>query len=437
MHLALKSICVLSLALPPLAAQNIVGYAAIPGGPGESLILQNLTGSGGPGTCAPPSILCTTAPPAPLTGRWYEGGFAFDPIRGNGGWSTNGTQLWYQRIANPMVCVPQCTVAVAQVLPPQPVTDPQPRVGGLTIDVRRQQLAHAESFLGTGAIRLYSIAPGLVCPTPLASCVFALPFPDSLVGGIAYDGRRDVFYVVSTRATGPALDTRIQVIQRLPFPTCTAVCTLTLPATIAPCVGLGPIRGLAYDPCPQNLYVTDGRQTVAFQTGGTAACPSLTSTMTCCFLMHPAGQIWHGIDVPRRPGRLLGSSCTGAPCPACPLMTIAEVGHSVVGNLAFGFQVQNAPAGGTAFFFLSNTCVSPGLPFFCGQIHLGLTPPWPVGFGTSALTGVPPCGGTGTALLPIPLNYSLCNLSLCVQAIVVCPAPGGIGVTPAASFVIQ
>jgi hypothetical protein len=391
----------------PLAAQGgpLIGFGADPAGAQPALMRQAL--------CNPTGVVCTNVLPAPVAA--HAGGAAFDPRR-ESVWHSEGTRLF--EVA-PDGCVQGCARPADLALGPNSL------VGGLTFDTTAGLLIQVESIGGQGAIVSYEFPAGQVCPQRQSSCVFPLSSADHHVGAVALDARRDLLYVAASDFTRNGPFNRIMVFDRN-VPGCQVLC-MQLAQNCGRSV-LQAIRAMAYDECADRLYVSDGRQTVVFAVRRAGAgCPSFAPE-SCCPTAAPNGQLWAGFDLLPISPRRLGEGCLPRrSCPTCPTPpALTTFGAPVVGNAAFQFRIADAPTGSNAFVIVSPGPCNP-LPFGCGTVFPSLPT---LVLGPTAVLGAGTCDGGARFPLPIPANFGLCDLLLCAQGILVCPA-GGLGLTNA------
>jgi hypothetical protein len=299
------------------------------------------------------------------------------------------------------------------------------------MDPFRNEMLQVESVAGTGAIVIYGMKG--TCPTFLSACKFPLQTPKHFAGAIAQDGRRGLVYVANSLFDVGTPDNRLYVFRRGDT-SCTPLCNIEVKTCLTG--GLQAIRAMAYDECTDTIYISDGRQTSEQRVVFTPSsrCPILRP-VSCCPLNHPAGEMWAGFDIEPTHPRRLGSGCTQRSCANCPNVTLSALGDPTIGNSQFGLQIDNGPTGSIGLVFLSPGPCTAGIPIGCGQFLPALPPILLPPFG---LAGAGACGGTGAVGLPIPNDYSLCNVLLCTQGIILCPgAPVGIGLTNALVLVLD
>lgn len=390
----------------PAAAQTgpLIGFGADSAGQNPAFLEQAL--------CNPAMVTCTNVLPAPV--RTYSGGAAFDPRR-RSLWHTEGTRLFEVGLDG---CTRGCVTPAGLVLGPTSL------VGGLTFDNAAEQLIHVESVAGMAAIVTYDFPPGQPCPVRLTQCRVPLPTGNHYAGAIALDNKRDQIWIAASDVgrTGPA--NRLLLVDRND-PNCSVRCLLG--AQSCGSGPLGAIRAMAYDECDDRLYVSDGRQTTVFlvRHPSPTACPILVPE-TCCATNAPNGQLWAGFDrLPVEPRRIGGGCLPRRTCPSCatpPVLT--TFGAPVVGNSDFQFRIEDAPTGTSAFVIFTPGPCSPQA-FGCGTLFPALPT---LVLGPVPVLGSGTCNGGARFPLPIPENHGLCDLLLCAQGILVCPA-GGLGLT--------
>ena len=116
-------------------------------------------------------------------------------------------------------------------------------------------------------------------------------------------------------------------------------------------------------------------------------------------------------------------------------MHIGSIGDPSIGS-AFTITLDDAPAGSNAFLIVQVGGCTAGLPLprpFCGVLYPDLATafvlaPAPIG-------GLPPCGGSATQGLPLPVDPNLCGQAICTQWLVVCPN-FGFGLSNALEFTV-
>jgi hypothetical protein len=179
------------------------------------------------------------------------------------------------------------------------------------------------------------------------------------------------------------------------------------------------VTGVAYDPCKQIIWCTDGNYAsgVAYNRTQCTVIPQL-----CCKL--PINNLRYcGLCVRPSHATPSGNNCTTPPnCPNCPSLAHTTIGDPIVGNSSFGLALQNAPSGGIAWLFLNGgPCTPPGIgmPFLCAGLQVPIVPaPWVLG--GFPLAGTPPCGGNHTVFFSIPPIPVLCGATLSSQYIGLC-----------------
>ncbi len=394
-------------ALLPAQTGPLVGFAS-DGAANSALLRQRL--------CEPPNETCTNALPAPSLA--WAGGAALDTFR-NVLWHTEGTRIYGVQLAG---CDRDCVVPIASALGGRSVA------GGLTFDAETQRLYHVESIPGMGGIVGYDLFPSLGCPQAARRCTFTLPTTRHTSGAIALDKGRDLFFVATSVFGIPGgAQNRILIVRR-DDPNCGTPCLIPVPDCGR--LPLEAITAMTYDACDDRIYISDGRRTLVcvVRINPTSGCPTLIAE-SCCAATDSQNRTWHGFDKQTIEPRQLGGGCLPArTCPSCPVPPrLNPIGLPQVGNPNFGFRIEEGPVGSTGFVLVNfGGCQS--FQFGCGILYTGL--PAAIALGPMPIAGGGPCSGMADFQLPIPENFALCNLLLCVQGAMVCPA-GGIGLTNA------
>lgn len=402
-----------ALAAAPLVAQNgpLIGFLANSATPSSYVGRQEL--------CNPPTRLCAQVLPAPPAAQVMAGGAFFDPSD-RSVWHSEGTRIL--QVFPEDNCRQGCLVPGALAL-----GIANSRIGGLTFDPNRRLIFQVESVPGVAAITIYRWPPGAACPQMSSQCRIVLPTQQHMSGGIAFDQDRDVLYMAASIPGTAAAQNTIFVLPALN--PCAVICR----APVSSCSPTGSpllaIQAAAYDECRDELYLSDGRQTsvqALFDLGPTA-CIRLVP-QSCCPTNSPGGELWRGFDLEPGRARRIGFSCTDpTACANCPNMELSENGAAVVGNVGYGFDLDNAPTNGNAWLLIGFGPCQP-IPFFCGRIYPNLAGavslgPLPLGGGVGA------CDGSASFNLSIPNNHALCGFQFCVQGIVTCPTTVGVGLT--------
>lgn len=401
-------------AAQPAQPGRVIGFAVDPGGFLATAILSQTL-------CQPADRVCPSAlpgGPAP-----WSGGAAYNAIHGSV-WHTQGTRMAEVSRGD---CRLLCSVAANLVLGSASTAT------GLDVSESRRQMLQLESIPGTAALttwHLRSCPPGVV-----SACRFTLPTQRHVAGAVALDEQDDVIYYAAS-VFGALLPANLILVAPASDP-CNIRCRFEVPSCDN--AALGPITGMGYDSCRRLLYVTDGRQTLVLTNRG-ANQPCEFRVVTCCPRSPGLGNYsWLGLDVEPAHPAPVGQSCIGRGCRSCPNMAMVAFGDATVGNPAFGVHLGDAQPG-TLFQLAvaAGPCRDPGFPFGCGQWHTQLSglvflPP-------VAVVGSGTCDGEADVGLPVPLDFALCGARLCLQGLVVCPAPffpPGLSLTNAVDLVID
>jgi hypothetical protein len=360
-------------------------------------------------TSAPPSILrqsfdCQVErcdPAFPATTLRTAGGTAYDAILG-AVWVTNGAVLGaFEARGCRAVCAPRPVPLPATVA-----------ATGLAVNERARVMVITDS---ANVIHQFPLA----CPLGPrnAGCdVSALLPAGHVLGGVATDDVNDhVLYAASAfTATNP--NNVIFVARR--GNACQPHCRIPVPnCGTAP---LGPITGLAFDPCASVIWATDGVQTVGLRYD--AAPPCQATAVQCCRLPPAVAQRFVGLCVEPSSATPEGRSCQNGACPSCPLMAHTAIGDAALGNPAFALELSGAPANAQAWLVVgAGACAPSGplLPPICGPILVPLRPA-PVVVGPVPTGGTVGCTGSALVRVPIPLDRSYCGAVLSSQFLGLC-----------------
>jgi hypothetical protein len=361
--------------------------------------------------CQPTQRVCggiLPPPPAP-----NAGGTAWDPANGTV-WVSNGILFG---AVDPASCNFVCG----------PTTPALPSAGayvtGLEIDP-----VHRELWQVTSDNWLISYDLTRCPPVVLTRCQIGVTTVQRS-GGLAYDVNNERVLVSFSNFAASAPNNLV-----LGFPRanpCNPNCRFLIPGC-NPLARFGAITGLAFDPCSQTVYATDGTQTAS----GTLDNSCQYTAVSCC---PNNGAPYFGLSLEPLHARNVGRSCTVAPCPTCPTMVGDVRGDAVLGNVAFAATIQNAPSASLGILALNaGSCRTPGLPLLCGELHVPLGPVTPFFFSTVLPGSTVPCEGRGAIELPIPVDPSLCASVWCTQWFVVCRSAVtiGVGISNATQFVI-
>lgn len=356
------------------------------------------------GRCVPPGM------PSPRAQGVLAGGVAHDPTA-RGTWISDGTVV--ARIDARQRCNYQCSpTALPDLIAGQPVT-------GLAFDASREQLLAVDSANVLRRFTVQDCSPSLLdrCTLPSA--------PGETVTGITFDVAADLILYSAADWSAPGTAGGTVWITAATDP-CTAICSVQ----INDCGGstMGPITGLAFDSCESRLWATDGSLTVSgvLSLNG-SSCDFVQDK--CC--PSSFGEAFVGLTLAPGTEASNGNVCSSSPCRSCPGMRHELVGDPVVGNLAFGARLTDAPAATAAYLVLNfGTCAAQGAlsPPLCGDILVPLGPVQPILVGPIATSGTPgACGGETEVSLPLPAVPLLCGVELSSQFFGLCPSSGGIG----------
>jgi hypothetical protein len=355
-------------------------------------------------------------PAAPLPP--FVGGTAWDPTRSQV-WVSNGPLLAAYSMNG---CVPTCPPI------PCPTSSPNAFCTGLAFAESLNQLWVIDSL---GAIlQCQNGCP----PVVVAQCrTGLLPGANAATTGLAIDeGNGLAFYSYTDFTTGVSIVHVAQI---------ATPCQFFQRQTVSGCLvgtAFGPVTGLAVDWCRQILYLTNGRQSQAWNYTVLPG-PVLTFAAAGCCTLPTGSDPIIGLCV--RPGGATptGNPCANGSCPNCPMV------HSLrnepnLGNFAFTLGLDSAPTGQLAWCVIgAGPCMPPGLLFppLCGPIFtpgpLGTLGPMPTG-------GLGACNGSANFALPLPVIPTLCGAVLSSQCVVLCvTAAGGIGtaLSPCLSWRLQ
>jgi hypothetical protein len=374
---------------------ELIGFASNPMTAATAIVRQDF------GTCA--TQRCSP-PMLPAVNR-VAGGTAYDATRG-GVWISNGTSIG---VFDANTCATDC----------QPSTVPLPAnavVTGLAVNERARTLLISDS-----GNRIHQFA--LRCPLSVsqAPCDVgpALP-PGHVIGGLACDDVRDLVFYTASDFVGPTPDNVLYVARRASA--CAPFCRI--PIRDCGTTPLGALTGVAFDPCRDVVWVTDGRLTVGMRID----VPNCRVVETqCCRLT--LGVEYQGLCIKPSQAASTGSSCTAAICAACPTLRHDVVGDAALGNPAFSLNLEDAPANARALLALGVGPCGPGLvvPPFCGPFHVPLAPTLPTIVGPFGTGGTVGCTGRVGLTLAVPANPAFCGLTLSSQWFGLCPGPIGFG----------
>jgi hypothetical protein len=386
----------LLLASAPIAAQTAPELVGLARGAPAPILRQN------PSTCVirgcPTSLATVAARPA--------GGTAYDASR-SAVWVSEGILL---SAVDPVACREVCA---PHALP----TTSLARITGLAINDSEGVLVVTDA---DNVITQYK----LDCPvTALAArCDASTVVPAShTIGGVATDDLLDLVIYSSSDFSGLATPGNTMYVARRADP-CNPLCQFDVPACGSS--RLGPITGVAFDPCDRIVWATDGQLTVGLRLSN--ATPCAVQEVQCCQSTATAAGYIGLCVVPSRP-TAVGQSCTNLGCPSCPSMAHVATGDPALGNASFTLDLVDAPRGTRAALWIAGgACTPPGLRIlpFCGPILVPLMPP-PIVINVGTGPGLG-CGGGFRVAVPIPLDRSLCGATLSSQCFGICSnlAPG-------------
>lgn len=375
---------------------------------------------------------CATAQKVGNSLGWsfYGGGTAYDAAR-QAVWVSDGRQITLQQLSNGQAsCTFNATLSGTY--------GTSNFVSGLAHCNKRKQLIQLEMVVGqssnSAVLRFYDTS---ACPPKLltTNCSFAIPNGNTpgVAHGLAYDEARDLIFFVMSGSGFAGWTSSVNYVNF-------AVACLARPNTFSvplfsACSGNNnPVTGMAYNPCTQVLYLTEGNAVLKLDISNLSSPKNLNTTTACCKL-NQTGKTWAGLAiVPNSVVKSVGSSCLGSGCPSCSSMKLDFVGGDLaLGNQDLAIQITGAPAGGTAGFFLSpGQCQTPGLslPGLCGAVHISTATPLFIGnFGLGTGSG---CTGSLKLGTPMPSSASLCGVTICSQFLIRCPS--GAGLTNALEF---
>ncbi len=348
-----------------------------------------------PSFCAPAGF--------PSTVSAVAGGTAYD-TRTRGTWITNGVVL--AKVDSRDSCVYQCAPT------PLAIIDVSTRITGLAYVHRTNRLLMTDSGNGISTWQINGCGVTMV-----SRCVVPLPTGNILTGIAVDDVTDQLFYCYSNFALGaPTVPGGMVAAASLLDP-CQPGCAA--PATF--CTNnqpLGALRGLGYDACTNQLWITDGFRTISALLSP-ATC-QLTVT-GCCPNQVLAGEPYVGLCIEPSTEDSVGQSCTNGSCPNCAPVHFMAHGDPVLGNLGFTLDGTQLPANTmAATFFNFGPCNNAGILVqpFCGPLHVALTPtllafPQPTGGGAG-------CSGTTSLQVSIAADPQLCGTVISSQVLGIC-----------------
>lgn len=354
----------------------------------------------------------------------HAGGSAYDS-RLRGVWNTNGFLL-----ANIEPYSGNCKY----ICPPQKI--PLPPVPGI------RHYATGLAYVDSGPLSASgAVGPGWLfasynsnyiaridvkrCSVAAKFCKIALP-TGSVIAGLATDDVRRRLYIGVVQSNG----VNLILVSDLDNNWCTPICKV-VPPVCNSATPMGPLTGLAFDPCHRTLYLTDGRVTTEYVIS-TTNCQ--LRPRKCC---RNTGDPFTGLCLlPHTDIHNLGRSCTTRSCEFCPTMRAELLGDPVLGNPYFGLALRNAPnKTSTAILAIGlGACTNPGINLgFCANIRVPFPPI--LNFFPTAPIAANGCNRNLNVPWMVPLNPNLCGLRLSFQWLVVCKGnPQGIGVTNCVDF---
>lgn len=362
------------------------------------------------GTCTGVGLPATTLP--------FEGGTAYDATLGAVWVAAGGASIVAK---SPDDCSLVC---------PGPAAPPWSHVTGMAADESSRSL-----YVSDDTSTIYTLDLG--CPPKVgAGCAAPVP-PDHLIGGLAVDDGRRLFY--STSDFRPAMPpTNMIHVAPVDSP-CAVFCTFRVPPRCG-MTALGPITGLAYDACSGHLWITDGTTTMGLSIGDDPCMSSLAVTHCCSLGLGAdtfAGLCW----VPSRADSY-GASCTNDACPVCPGLVHSTVGDPILGNADFGLALDGAPGATPAWLLISFGACSPAgidltpITPFCGKLHTLF--PAPISIGAIPTSGAPgTCTGSALFTLKIPLDPAFCGAPICSQWVGLCGGAAGTYMSNALGAVVS
>lgn len=396
---------------PALTAQEVVGITqATP-----VLMRQRMDTTCAPRRCLPAGFEKQVAR--------HAGGTAYDSRIG-GVWVTNGLQLANvdPRKGNcDYLCKPQ-----KMPLPPAPTLrhyatglafcdsgDPKLKGGPGWLFA-----SYNSGYIARIDVRRCSIKPSF--------CRIALPAGSTIAGLTTDDVNRRLFIGV-VNANG----SNLILVSDLDKNWCSPICKV-VPPSCNSATRLGPLSGLAFDPCRQTLYITDGKTTTRYAVARPPQCQ--LRPLGCC---PGVGDPFTGLAfLPNYDVHSVGKSCTRRACESCPTMRAELAGEPHLGNPNFGIALRNAPnKSSTAVLAVGvGACNAAGVNLgFCGNLHVAMPPI--LSFFPLAPIGPNGCNRDLTLPWQVPVNQNLCGLKVSFQWLVVCKGnPTGHGVTNCVDF---
>ncbi len=340
---------------------------------------------------------------SPLPGLTLKpaGGTAFDATQSIV-WISTGPTL---AAVDPDTCKVVCPPHVP------PGISPNEQISGLACNERTGMLIATTT---ANNIILWKLSCPISSQILKCNVTPALPTGHTLSGIACDDVRNEVIYASGDWING--IGGGMFFVAPLTSP-CTPICKFGS-RTCGTSTLMGVVAGVAYDPCKQIVWWTDGfyESGLAYNRNNCAVTPTL-----CCKL--PGNDRYCGLCIRPSHAAPSGKNCTDATfCPSCPGMQHVTIGDPTIGNASFGLALQNAPTGGFAWLFLNGgPCTPPGIfsPPLCAGLQVGLVPaPWMLG--PFPMGGTPPCGGSHSITFSIPPSPILCGATLSSQYLGLC-----------------
>lgn len=342
----------------------------------------------------------------------YAGGTAYDP-ENRALWVSNGTHLARVSVNG---CRVQCGPFVAPLGPILPNTV----VTGLAYRKSLRRLYMVDSARRLTVMQVDDCQLSLV-----ERCDLNINLPNNFfVSGLAVDELTGRILYSASDFTAPSISPSELVFIAEESAPCDPQWTVRL----SDCSGLGilgPVTGLAFDPCGSIIHATNGREIVSAELIFTPDGACRLGAISCCLPAAPDLKLVGLALIPEREISSLGHSCTNGVCPDCAVMTHSIASDPVIGNQGLRFRLNRAPDDSIAFLVINEGgCNLPGLtvPPFCGPFLVDLlrTPPLIRGGFLTGNIGKNECDGSVDVPLPVPLNPSLCGQEFGSQFLVIC-----------------
>ena len=394
-------------------AQELVGITKMT----PTVVVQQFSGNCAYKRCVPASFERQVVT--------HAGGYAYDS-RIQGTWTTNGLLL-----ANVDPWGGNCQYIC------KPVKIPLPPVSGTKMFATGLAFCDSGALNSTGAIGpgylFVSYNNGYIARMDVSRCTVKPKFckvtvpTGHTIAGLATDDVNRRLFIGMTSVVGGNLIFVSDLDKNWCQPLCKAQ-----PTACSSTQSLGPLTGLAFDPCRQALYVTDGVFTTRYAVASKPSCQ--LKAAGCC---KRTGDPFTGLCLlPRRDIHNVGKSCTIPKCEACPTMRAELAGDPVLGNPYFGLALRNAPNKTTTAILAAGigACNPIGVGLgFCETIKIAL-PPITIFYAVAPITTAG-CNRNITLPWQVPINQGLCGLKVSFQWLVVCQGnPTGHGVTNCIDF---